>query len=163
MDLKVVRNAIVYQINGLVALPVIFTPTVAPLPNYPFVTYSFISTYLDGASHEEVIDATGDWVNRELVTQSEFTMSFNAYSLDSMESKSLIKTIWDYFKHTGYHKLKEIDLVVVEVGNINNLDILDINKYERREGFDVRFRITDRVSQIVETIETFTINSEFTK
>lgn len=159
MDLKTIRNSIVYQINGLVALPVIFTPTVAPLPSYPFVTYSFISTYLDGASHEEVTEATGDWVNRELVTQSEFTMSFNAYSLDSMESKSLIKAIWDYFKHTGYHKLKEIDLVVVEVGNINNLDVLDINKYERREGFDVRFRTIDRTSRPTETIKTYNINS----
>lgn len=163
MDLVAIRNKIVSNLYGLTGKPVIFIPTENPIPPYPFTTYSFISTYIDGASHEELKPSTSGYVNRELVTQSEFSLSFNSYSRDSIECKQLIKTVWDFFKHSGYHKLKELDLVVVEVTNIENRDILEVDKYERREGFDVRIRVVDTISRQVETIDKFNVSNGIIK
>ena len=92
-----------------------------------------------------------------LSSNVEITFSFNAYSLSSLEAKNLGKLAHDYFRFAGYQYLSDNGIIVVDVGNVQNRDLLEVDQYERREGFDVRIRTLDTIERITPEILDYNI------
>ena len=69
----------------------------------------------------------------------------------------MIKKVHDYFRFSGYQYLSDNGIIVVGVGNIQNRDLLEVDEYERREGFDVRMRTLDTIERITPEILDYNI------
>lgn len=153
-----VRNKIVAGLYAFIQKPVIFQPQNTPLPPYPFVAFSITSDYmrtLDDGNLQNVPQLVD--LKETLSSNVEITFSFNAYSLNSLEAKNLIKKVHDYFRFTGYQYLSDNGIIVVDVGNVQNRDLLEVDQYERREGFDVRIRTLDTIERITPEILDYNI------
>lgn len=153
-----VRNKIVAGLYAFVQKPVIFQPQNTPLPPYPFVAFSITSDYmrtLDDGNVQNVPQLVD--LKETLSSNVEITFSFNAYSLNSLEAKNLAKKVHDYFRFVGYQYLADNGIIVVDVGNVQNRDLLEVDQYERREGFDVRIRTLDTIERTTPEIVTYTI------
>ncbi|MNP58312.1 hypothetical protein D3C76_1532190 [compost metagenome] len=75
-----------------------------------------------------------------------FTVSFNVYA--DTEDDCLVNAMRarDWFKSDGHELLKDkLDVIVIEIGEIQNRDINIGEEWERRQGFDIEFRATDVV------------------
>lgn len=153
-----VRNKIVAGLYAYINKPVIFQPQSTPLPPYPFVAFSITSDYmrtLDDGNVQNVPQLVD--LKETLSSNVEITFSFNAYSLNSLEAKNLAKKVHDYFRFVGYQYLADNGIIVVDVGNVQNRDLLEVDQYERREGFDVRVRTLDTIERITPEILDYNI------
>lgn len=153
-----VRNKIVAGLYAFIQKPVIFQPQNTPLPPCPFVAFSITSDYirtLDDGNLQNVPQLVD--LKETLSSNVEITFSFNAYSLNSLEAKNLAKKVHDYFRFTGYQYLSDNGIIVVDVGNVQNRDLLEVDQYERREGFDVRIRTLDTIERITPEILDYNI------
>lgn len=153
-----VRNKIVAGLYAYIQKPVIFQPQNKPLPDYPFVAFSITSNYmrtLDDGNLQNVPQLVD--LKETLSSNVEVNFSFNAYSLNSLEAKNLIKKAHDYFRFAGYQYLSDNGIIVVDVGNVQNRDLLEVDEYERREGFDVRIRTLDTIERITPEILDYNI------
>jgi hypothetical protein len=159
--IQTVRNNIVAGLYAYINKPVIFNPQTAQLPPYPFVGYSITSDYIKSIEDgiETWQDSNGD-IKQTQGLNIEITMSFNAYSNDSITAKNLIKLVRDWFSYAGYFYLIEKGIVVSDISPIQNRDLLEVDAYERREGFELTIRVYDTVDRVVPTIETYSIEQE---
>ncbi|MGP1567977.1 MAG: phage neck terminator protein [Peptoanaerobacter stomatis] len=174
MELTTLRNSIVKLLHKHTKRPVVMIRQTADKPltkdkkevDYPFIGYNFLGTLIKdkemGVYEDVVIESNNPNFEKDiqenLHLQSQFTISFSVYSKDTMEAKQLALDVWEYFKHIGYYDLQKENIVVIECMNIQNRDIFEVDEYERREGFDVRFRIAHKIQRRLETIEKYTIN-----
>ncbi|EJU22972.1 hypothetical protein HMPREF1143_0499 [Peptoanaerobacter stomatis] len=172
MELKKIRNIIVKQLHEHIKRPVVMLRQISdkPLKNdkidYPFVGYNFISSYIkekgQGVYKQFETSSSDTRFEKDIIDnlnlQAQFTMSFSAYADDSISAKQLALDALEYFRHIGYRQLLQENIVVIECMNISNRDIFEIDYYERREGFDVRFRTTHDIKTRIETIETYKVN-----
>lgn len=153
-----IRNKIVAGLYAFIQKPVIFQPQNTPLPPYPFVAFSITSDYmrtLDDGNLQNVPQLVD--LKETLSSNVEITFSFNAYSMNSLEAKNLVKKVHDYFRFVGYQYLSDNGIIVVDVGNVQNRDLLEVDQYERREGFDVRIRTLDTIERITPEILDYNI------
>lgn len=176
MDNEKVRNAIVKELYNFTKRPVLMMRQANDRPknqkgetDYPFIAYNFLSTFINdrqvGIYEQTEVPSTNPKFEKDIIDtvyfQPQFTMSFTAYAKTSLEAKDLAQRIWDFFRHNSYYMLLTSNIVVVEVGNIQNRDVLEVQTYERREGLDVRFRTTHKIEQRIETIETYELNKKY--
>ena len=176
MELTKLRNVIVKLLHEHTKRPVVMLRQAQDKPfkqdesgvDYPFIAYNLISTLtkdkeMGNLIQEEIKSSNQNFKTDILETlqlQPQFTISFSVYGKDSMQAKDLVLEVWNYFKHKSYYDLIRHNIVVVECMNISNRDVLQIDEYERREGFDVRFRTTHQIQRTIETIETYKINKK---
>lgn len=176
MDNEKIRNTIVKELHNFTKRPVVMMKQAKDRPrnqkgdtDYPFIAYNFLSTFINdrqvGIYEQTEVSSVNPRFEKDLIDtvyfQPQFTISFTAYAKTSLEAKNLIQIVWGFFKHNSYYPLLKSNIVVVEVGNIQNRDVLEVETYERREGLDVRFRTTHKVQQRLETIETYELNKKY--
>jgi hypothetical protein len=113
------------------------------IPVGSFLTYDF-SDGFGGATGQPIISQeAGKEHMRETVT---FTVSFNSYADLTEDSIGNAMLARDWFKTAGRELLKNtLDVIVSDIGEIQNRDINIGEEWERRQGFDVEFRATDLV------------------
>ncbi|ETT45223.1 hypothetical protein C162_21843 [Paenibacillus sp. FSL R7-269] len=113
------------------------------IPSGDFLTYSFIGGFESSGGQPIITQQGGQQQRRETVT---FTVSFNCYADDSDIAMVNAMRARDWFKTTGGDRLKDtLDVIVIDIGEIQNRDINIGEEWERRQGFDVEFRATDLV------------------
>lgn len=113
------------------------------IPPDDFITYSFVGGFESSGGQPIITQQAGQQQRRETVT---FTVSFNCYADDSDIAIVNAMRARDWFKTIGREILKDtLDVVVTEIGEIQNRDINIGEEWERRQGFDVDFRATDVV------------------
>ena len=171
LELKKIRNIIVKQLHEHIQRPVVMMRQTSDKPlkddkiDYPFIGYNLIMPFKNekgqGVYSNYEVDSTNPDFKKDIIKnlnlQVQFTISFSAYSEDSISAKQLALDAFDYFKHIGYENLVREQIIVVECTNISNRDVFDTDYYERREGFDVRFRTTHDIKARLETIEKYKI------
>lgn len=144
-----IRSTIVRGLRQALGVPVIQLNGGGDIPTGAFFTYNFPDGFgRDGEGLPITTQQDGKLLRQEAVT---ITVSFLSYA-DSVDD-SLLNGLRarDWFKTAGYQALKALDVVVVEIGELQNLDINIEDEWERRQGFDVELRATDIVETPLET------------
>jgi len=161
LDLPSIRNPIIAGIYAKLHRPVIRTDQGGDIPEYPYVTYSITSPYIDLFSHdiECCFDRDGTFI-RQLDKPVECVFSFTAYDENEDDVQALCFGIVEYVTRTGRDDLKDFGIVVVNVSNVQNRSVLLTEHYERRWGVDVRFRVVDRSEMQDNYIETAEITNQ---
>lgn len=168
MDLQAIRNVIVQGLHQYTSRPVVMLEQNKHKPDYPFLAYQITTPYVKGFGHDvetrELVESNNpsfeyDFEEKKL-DQPTFTISFTAYSFDSLESQQLALQARDWLNHIAYYELKRLGVVVVSIEAIGNRDTLIIDDYERRNGFDVIFRATSEATRRLETIEEWSMEGE---
>jgi hypothetical protein len=136
-----IRLAVVRGLVAHTAKPVIEMNGGGPIPEGDFFTYNFPEGFGSSGGHP-VMSRQGDMVcQTETVT---FTLQIMAYSDDRDISLTNALQARDWFKLAGRLQLKEtVNVVVVNVGEVENRDIAIEEEWERRQGFEVMLRTMD--------------------
>lgn len=142
--LEAVTGGLVIEMNGG-----------GDIPPGDFMTYTFVGGFESTGGQPIIIQQGGQQYRRETVT---FTVSFTCYADDSDVAMVNAMRARDWFKMAGRELLKDtLDVIVIEIGEIQNRDINIGEEWERRQGFDVELRATDLViSDLTGWIETAT-------
>lgn len=159
------RNIMVEELYKDLGLNVVHTDSNGPRPDYPFYSYKF-TTLRQGTGEGGVLKGTfadsldpnfkADYVET-LEFQPKVIMSFMAYALDSDQCQDIALRAWEWFRLKGRRKLGNNNIVVVDVGDIQDRSITIAGSYEFRQGFDVEFRVLHEFDDRLETIETYVI------
>lgn len=143
LPFKQIRSAIARGLKAALNIPVIEMNGGGNIPVGSFITYDFQDGFGGSTGQPAITQLNSKEYRRETVT---FTVSFNSYAdltEDSVENAMLAR---DWFKVTGRELLKDtLDVIITEIGEIQNRDINIGEEWERRQGFDVDFRATDLV------------------
>ena len=156
-----IRNKIIEKMTDMLGFPVIQSNQIADRPPYPFVAYTIISsnTLEKGTGNylQEVIPSSSapfkNDIKETLELQPQFFISFTAYAENDFEAEDIAKRAYDLLKFRLYYFLRSIDVTVIEIKNFGNRSVLEVDDYEHRCGFDVRFRTSHRIERTVETVE----------
>lgn len=156
-----IRNKIIEKITDELGVPVIQSNQTEDRPPYPFVTYTIISSNTaekgTGNYLQEVIPSSSapfkNDIRETLELQPQFFISFTAYAEKDFEAENTARKLYDLLKFQLYYFLRAIDVTVIEIKNFGSRSVLEVDEYERRCGFDVRFRTSYKIERTVETIE----------
>jgi hypothetical protein len=170
INLSSIIEKIITELYKYMNIPVIIAEQNTPKPGYPHLSIKVMNPYMQETTLASDTYKTipNDDQESEFLYNIEYTrqeqpqisLSITAYSLTYGESiqKSLSALSW--FKLFGYDYLKSQNIVVVETTQVQDRDILIVDNYERRSGFDIKLRVLSQLINIVPTIETFEITKE---
>lgn len=156
-----IRNKIIEKVTDMLGVPVIQSNQTEDRPPYPFVAYTIISSNTPergtGNYLQEVIPSGSNEfksdVKETLQLQPQFFISFTAYAENDFDAENVAKRAYDLLKFKLYYFLRSIDVTVIEIKNFGSRSVLEVDEYERRCGFDVRFRTSYKIERSVETVE----------
>ncbi|GKU78561.1 LIC_12616 family protein [Paenibacillus sp. L3-i20] len=155
LPFQAIHSAIVSNLAQHLKFPVTEMHGGGDKPVGSFFTYDFIGGFRAEKGLPSVYFESNKRIEKETVT---FTVSFLSYAVDRTTSIVNGLTARDWFKLAGYVLLKEmVDVVVVNVGDLENRDVTINNVLELRQGFEVEFRTTNVVETVNEFIEKINI------
>jgi hypothetical protein len=157
IDFNNMRQAIVKGLSAYLDCPVIRSNQNAPLPPYPFISYTITTVMNENkGTYGEYEDGTA----RKSFTQ---TWSISASSDDNSVSVELATKARAWFDFAGTLYFDDNDIVVQSVGGVTNRDNVLSVDYEYKNGFDVFFTIEDVINidyEQIGWIEKATISRE---
>lgn len=160
MDYREIRNFIVSGLYNYLEIPVVPTDDIGDKPDYPYVSYKFITLYIPQGPYNLLKDTVPSLdenfeydVEYTKEEQPKMIISINSYSDDEVESYNLGLKVREWFNFYGYHYLKEKGVIVSNIGNLQDRTVLIVDNYEKRQGFDVTIRVVDIHKTRIETIE----------
>lgn len=130
-------------------------------PNYPFATFKVITSYSDEKDGDILVNrkVASDNpifeydIQTSKIEQPTMTMSINAYSNDEVEAYELAEKIKNWLEFKGEFYLDANGIVIVNTTDIQNREVLIVDNYECRQGFDLIIRFDRTIERRVETIE----------
>lgn len=140
--------------------PVIMANQTAPIPEYPYISYTITSPIIS--------DNKGFCVSDDGTRYKPFTQiwSFTVQSNKDSESLNVSAVAYDWFAIVGNTYLSDNNIIVQSVGNVGNRDNLLTIEYEYRRGFDVTFLLMNIISNTEDLgngeITEVTINNNIT-
>ena len=125
---------IVTQLENYVNCPVILTNQTAPVPSYPYISYTITTP---------VHHAGGTYCMREGVYYQPMlqTWSLTAHSDNSRECQQLGMKMYDFFARAGRQALYQKQIAVSSKTDLIQRDNLLTIQFEYRCGMDVAFRL----------------------
>lgn len=161
MTIKEIQNALIPALKSFCGCPVIKADQKGKRPETKHVTFKFSSPDTKdlgmGIEYGEGTAETYKLIREETY---KVTLSFDAYSMDDTESVELASQVRKWFGFYGQETLESYDLAVVSVSDVQNRDAFIIDDYERRNGFDVVLRASNRLELDVGYIEKVEINDK---
>lgn len=163
MKIKELKEIICKGIFKETGLLVVDTDNNYRRPKYPFYSLKFTSILKNSGEAGNIYESFPKSLDsrfkhdyqEELELQPKVVMSFNAYSKDTLEAMTIIQKAYDYFRFRGEPEINEANIVVVDVGDIQDRTIFLGDYYEYRYGFDVEFRMIHTIERRSETIESY--------
>lgn len=136
-----IRIAIARGLSEYIGRPVTPVNGGGDIPKGAFLTYQFDGF---GSTGKQPIEFQEEdhMMRLEMVP---FAVSFLSYGDETVSSMNLALQARDWFKAQGKDRLKELDVVVSDMGPVENRDIQIGTEWERRHGFEIEFRTTDRL------------------
>lgn len=116
--------------------PVIMSNQTAPIPDYPYISYTITTPVVSDTDHYSV--ATDGTRFKQL----EQIWSFTIQSDDDIQSTDIALLAYDWFALAGNTYLSDNNITALNVGNVTNRDNLLTIEYEYRRGFDVTFLLS---------------------
>ncbi|QOS97553.1 hypothetical protein JNUCC42_13225 [Brevibacterium sp. JNUCC-42] len=148
VNFDLIRSTIVQGLSSYLDMMVIESDVAVEIPPYPFITYNFITLGIssDGIPSMTLVDDGVDHVREQYMDQPTFLVSFHSYADRKADSIKNAMRAQDWLRLIGSEEMKrEANLVVVDCGDIHNRDVQVGDEWERRNGFDARFRATSVV------------------
>lgn len=146
-----IRKLLVNELSGYTGLQVINMNGGSSIPKTAFLTYHFEPGF-EKVRGFPIEVHKGDHI--EQVETVEFTVSFMSYADDHPTSMNNALLAREWFRTDGREILKEAFWIIVyEVGHVENRDIAIGEEWERRQGFEVVFRMPDVSQRKLYTIE----------
>lgn len=166
--IRTIRNTIVAGINKLTSIPVIDTDNPHKKPPYPYYSYKFTTTRQNigerGNLNYSFVESKEPQFKYDVLEELSFQpyaiISFNAYAKGIIDSQEYAIIAWEWFKLKGKQELADKNLVVVDVGNIQDRTIQIADFYEYRQGFDVTIGYLHAFEHRSETIEEYEVKGE---
>jgi hypothetical protein len=118
----------------------------APKPPLPYGVYNITSPYIKGAGREDISyfeDGAGFFQKR-----TEFyrvTLSFNLYADANETAIDLAIKVRQWFLFFGEDFIRNRNIALYEVSNIENRTAFLVDSYEYKHGFDVQLRLTEEL------------------
>ena len=136
-------------------------------PAYPFATFQVLLSHINEYEHDNIERRNYNQANQTIdlykLEQPQMTMTINAYArkpsdpsvMDTSieDATDLAQRLKDWFDFEGDLFLNKNQISVIESEDITQRDVLIIDNYERRYGFDVRLRYNREINFTIETIE----------
>lgn len=146
IDIALVESVIVnglqsYLTNDKRPCTVLMANQTAPIPPYPYVSYTIITPSASGGGTYSI---HGDGTRFKTVKQ---VWSFTVQSDDDIESKQLALKAADWFSLVGRVDVEDNNIVVEKIGDVGNRDNLLSIEYEYRNGFDVTLALTSTITK----------------
>jgi hypothetical protein len=159
MSLADIKSLLIPEIKNFVGVPVIDADQNAPKPDGTHSTFKVTSPYLKAVGKPNEDIEFGRWDNT-LTSYEEynFVLSFSTYDMDQDISFDLSQKIRDWFTFYGQDFMDSNNLVVSDITGIQNRDILLVDDYERRNGFDVTLKTIRTLEKQIDIIETVSNN-----
>lgn len=120
--------------------PVIMANQAAPIPAYPYISYTVTSILSNTKGYSVGEDGT----RYKPMAQS---WSFTIQSDDDVVAMNVAMEAYDWFALSGNTYLSDNRIVAQRVGNVTNRDNLISVEYEYRRGFDVEFLLMFEISK----------------
>lgn len=152
MDLEA-ESYIATQLENYVHCPVILTNQTAPVPSYPYISYTITTP---------VHHAGGTYCMREGVYYQPMlqTWSLTAHSDDSRACQQLGMKMYDFFARVGRQSLYQEQIAVSGKTDLMQRDNLLTIQFEYRCGMDVIFRLMHRLDIDEGKIEQATVQHQ---
>jgi hypothetical protein len=133
--------------------------TTNSIPNLPFGTMKITSPYIkdgegQGSEYIEDIDSKSYHVRDERYKQ---VLSINTFAESEELAFEHAKTIHRWFLFFGRAFLQDQQIVLVNVGNISSRTTFLLESYEYKCGFDVKIRLSERLSREIDYISSIQI------
>ncbi len=143
--LREIETAVADGLQAYLKCPVIRSNQTAPVPPYPYVSYTITSPILtDGSTW-----ATDTQTGRQFIDLPQ-VWSITVQSSNDTQALELAMRAFQWFDtEAGHPYLKEKEIAVQSVGSIGNRDNLLSIEYEYRKGFDVTFLLRHYTEQSV--------------
>ena len=158
-----IRNYIIGGLNEYMGdeCPVLLSTSVETQEDYPYISYTITNPRIEPVKYSMYEEANEHKIVRKYETIIEQVYSFTVIGNDEDQVHDLMHKAVNYFRIYGVDNLSIHQIAIVEVSKIQNRDNFVSIDYEKRIGFDVRFRMTE-VSQLesFNYIETVNINKE---
>ena len=159
------RNKVIAALYNYINKPVIINPQTTNRPPYPFIGYTVTTVSMrENSEYGNIIETNlAQDIKQTLEYNDNMMISFTAYSLNMAEAYDLASKAYEFFKFAGLQTLEDENLAVVDTMNVESRDILEVDAYERRAGFDVRIRFKKKIERIISEIETYSVDGTVTK
>ena len=157
MNIKDLKDILWQFITEATGLEVIFADTTEDRPKLPYGTIKIL-TIPKGSEHPDVRMSVEDGkYYRNSERTNTLTLSVNLYGADSVARASNFRDAFDTeemrFKLGEIALPRGLDIIVLEMGAIQDLSSLVESKYEERSQFDVVFRFSSTIKEEANWIE----------
>ena len=167
-EVQTVRNALVSGLHEHTGRPVVMLEQAQKKPSYPFLGYKLTTPYAPESGQpvetwEPVPGQGQDFESDIQYTQTEqpqLIVSFTAYSMNDEAALELALQAHAWLSYFGREYLTDHHLVLVEITPVQNRDVLVVEDYERRQGFDATFRTALQRMKVVPSIESAELGEE---
>ncbi|CAM4012640.1 LIC_12616 family protein [Mesobacillus zeae] len=158
MNLAIIKEVIA-RIKLDTGVQIVKGNTIAPQPARPFGIYNLTSPYIKGRGRGAVTQyKEGTSIFEKRTEQYKFTISFSFYAGNVETTIESAYKVHQWFLFLGQGFIRDKNMAVVSVGNIQDRTTFLVDEYEYKHGFDVQLRATsEQIRQLAETIETINI------
>lgn len=145
---------IISQIYKDTGIRIIQANQTANPPPLPYGVYNITSPYIKDRSRGSLSTyQEGEKVYQKHTEAFKMTISFNFYSETNETTIELAMQVRRWFLFLGLDFIRDQNIAVVNIGNIENRTTFLIDSYEYKHGFDVQLRLADEQIKAIETIE----------
>ncbi len=145
-----IRSALVRGLRAALGVSVIDMNSGGDVPAGPFLTYDFFGFGSESEGQPVIRQQAGQRIAEEAAL---ITVSLMSYSDPRSAALTQALRARDWIKTAGREALKALDVVVVTVEDVQNRDVNIGEEWERRYGFDVELRATDRTTTELKWID----------
>ncbi len=140
-----IRDCIIGGLNEYMGgeCPFLLSTTAEPKKEYPYGTYTITNPRLEPVRPAMYEEESEDKLKRTYETIIEQVYSFTIIGNEEDQVQDLTHKAINFFRIYGIKQLSHNNIVVVEVSNVQNRDSFVTIEYEKRVGFDVRFRMVE--------------------
>lgn len=122
----------------------------AQKPPYPYITILFGGPYSASQGHTGNIyigDNGDEDIDYTLARNEIMTLSITSIAESSEDAKENAEQVSKWFNWIGYDDLKEAGAVVSGQEAMTNRDVVIVDDFEKRIGFDIRLRVLSTVTR----------------
>ena len=137
----------------------------APEPAKPFMVMNVTSAFVpERGLHAErwVYNPDTGKLDNTMTQNATMSCSFSVYSDAHDEAHDIGLKAISYFEMHGYEYLQSKGVVAAEIRSLQNRDIYQEDRWERRVGFDVIFRMYSAITNEVDRIVTADVTGTVT-